>query len=180
MGTRGTVSFVADNDLKTIFNQWDSYPSGLGLDVLHFIRMSKRYTRKLPKQISDLKNVPEYQVDKVSTEGWEAQLDDGHYIDSTNFPIYDSLFCEWSYVIDADTRTFEVYKGFQDEPHNDGRFAKIFNLQSAKVERSGRKIWYPVRLIQSWSFDDLPSDKEFLAWDEKRARIEDEKYATNT
>lgn len=38
--------------------------------------------------------------------------------------VNDSLFNEGTYVIDLDAQVFEVYDGFQTEPHTAGRFAK--------------------------------------------------------
>lgn len=38
MGTRGTWGFVADGDEKLTYNHFDSYPDGLGVDVLDALR----------------------------------------------------------------------------------------------------------------------------------------------
>lgn len=38
MGTRGFVTFVIDGDEKTAYNHRDSYPDGLGLSVLRWLR----------------------------------------------------------------------------------------------------------------------------------------------
>lgn len=38
MGTRGAVGFRANKQDKITYNHFDSYPSGLGQDVLSFIR----------------------------------------------------------------------------------------------------------------------------------------------
>jgi hypothetical protein len=38
MGTRGFITFVADGTEKTTYNHFDSYPDGLGKDVLHYLR----------------------------------------------------------------------------------------------------------------------------------------------
>lgn len=38
MGTRGVMGFVIDGAEKITYNHWDSYPEGLGLDVLQWVR----------------------------------------------------------------------------------------------------------------------------------------------
>lgn len=38
MGTRGFITFVVDGEEKTSYQQFDSYPDGVGLTVLRFLR----------------------------------------------------------------------------------------------------------------------------------------------
>jgi hypothetical protein len=83
----------------------------------------------------------------------------------------DSLFCEWAYVIDFDIGTFEVFKGFNQEPvPADSRFASIpFDADGAS--RIGT-TYYQVTLAHSWKLSDLPSQEDFL--DAFRVREEDD------
>lgn len=37
MGTRGLLGFIINGVRRGSYNHWDSYPSGLGLDVVRFI-----------------------------------------------------------------------------------------------------------------------------------------------
>lgn len=53
----------------------------------------------------------------------------------------DSLFCEFAYVLDLDRDVLEFYRGFQTEPHSNGRFA---DMEFEKGYRSMQ--YYPVRL----------------------------------
>jgi hypothetical protein len=64
----------------------------------------------------------------------------------------DSLYCEWGYLIDLDTSTFEVYRGFQRVPHAAGRFAD---------RPPARDEYHPVALLASWPLADLPSWSDF-------------------
>ena len=34
MGTRGAFGFLVDGETKVTYNHWDSYPSGLGQDLV--------------------------------------------------------------------------------------------------------------------------------------------------
>ena len=178
MGTRGFIGFVVDKAEKITYNHFDSYPEGLGADVLKWARGGDPLNRladgvrKLEKVDEDAKPTPEQRAryalftDSGVSEGddWYAVLrntqgdpakilEAGVYADAGEFP-QNSLYCEWGYLVDLDTRTFEVYRGFQTEPHDKGRFA----------HRGGTTAGYfEVALIASWSLDALPEEDAFLA-----------------
>ena len=88
-------------------------------------------------------------------------MDIGPYLeDNINFAA-DSLCCEWAYVIDLDKRTFEVYEGFNQEPlTEDDRF--FFLEEKSNKEHRGEDQYHPVKLVKSWSLDELPTEEEFL------------------
>jgi len=179
MGTRGFVGFVVDGNEKIAYNHFDSYPGGLGTDVLGWLR--KTHLGGARRLAGELRVVGEndepteedverlagytnrnvggpserptwYQLLRETQGNPAAMLDAGVIEDASNFPA-DSLFAEWGYVVDFDAQTFEAYKGFQRSPHTGGRFAT----------RKGREGYYPVQLVVSWPLDDLPDDEAFLA-----------------
>lgn len=147
MGTRGLMGLVIDGEVKATYNHYDSYPSGLGEEILKLVRsggISKAAAVHLEVVDADAEATPE-QIAKYSkyadtgvssgelTEWYvllrhlqgdlEGYLEAGVMADGSAFAT-DSLFCEWGYLINLDDNTLEVYKGFNKigDPIK-GRFA---------------------------------------------------------
>ena len=175
MGTRGFVGFFVNGELKATYNHSDSYPDGLGLDVLRWLRKAHEAgSRRLAGNLravdsdskptaDDIERLTPYANTRVSTgqlDEWyvllrgtqgnpAAMLDAGVIEDAGDWPAQG----EYGYVVDFDGRQFEAYEGYQKEPHDKGRFAHLTH------PREGR---YPIALKASWSFDSLPTDDVFI------------------
>ena len=151
MGTRGAYGFHVNGKDKVTYNHFDSYPSGLGADVVRFIQETDdaeleriankivlvdeggRPTGRQVVQCSDAGTV-NLGVSEQSLEDWYCLLrnaqgdlnvykgDLPYMIDSASF-LSDSLFCEWAYIINLDTEELEVYEGFNKRPDAPGRYA---------------------------------------------------------
>jgi hypothetical protein len=186
MGTHGFITFVANGEEKTAYNHFDSYPDGLGLDVLEWLLIARDSVSALREQVKalrvvdpesrptaeDVERLKKYANQNVSTRALDewyvllratqgdphAMLDAGVIEDASGFPA-DSLFAEWGYVVDLDTEVFEVYRGFQTQPHSKGRFA---NRGEGTRSALGTE-YFPVAKIRSWAFHELPTAEEFTA-----------------
>jgi hypothetical protein len=183
MGTRGTWGFVLDGREKLTYNHFDSYPDGLGATLLNWLRdqgLEQLCARVRALELVDesAKPTPEQQerlvamgthnpqVSSGQTEEWysllrncqgdpELTLKSGFMIEGADFAL-DSLFCEWAYVIDLDNQKFEVYRGFQTAPHEDGRFATRVDPARAATTASLGETYYPVRKLVDFSLANLP------------------------
>lgn len=72
----------------------------------------------------------------------------------------DSLFCEWLYVLDLDKGTFEIYKGFNNDPlEATERFAF---LSDKKTTGHDGTPYYPVRLLKSYKLNRLPKPENLV------------------
>ena len=150
MGTRGAIGFRINETDKVTYNHWDSYPTGMGVNVAEAIR--KFNDEKLAGAAARIVLVEEdstptaeqmeryraFHNGNVSTgkpTEWYALLRevqgelvpfvDGtidHMINHHGF-LGDSLFCEWAYVLNCDTHTLEIYRGFNKNPDAAGRYA---------------------------------------------------------
>lgn len=81
----------------------------------------------------------------------------------------DSLYCEWAYVVDFDTNTFEVYKGFNEAPL--GENERFFSLP--KSDTAAGK-YFPVRFVKSFKLGRLPAPEAFVKAITKLTRRDDD------
>lgn len=172
MGTRGAITFVSNGVEKATYNHWDSYPSGLGADVLNWLRSNDWDLSTVRTQVDALLMVDDqaeptaeererfaqYANSNVSTgKDWYALLREtqgnpaaileaGAAGDASGFPL-DSLFCEWAYVVDLDREVFEVYEGFQKSGPSKGRWSSVTSPDSGG--------YWPVSLVKSWPIAEL-------------------------
>ena len=179
MGTRGAWGFVSNGTEYLTYNHYDSYPEALGTDILCFMRGQTGDLDGLRNRVEALQSVDaqaepsedervklaDFADTGVSTgKDWysllretqgnpELTLAAGYMPEGGgDFARNNSLFCEWAYVVDLDAGFFEVYKGFQTEPHTEGRFA----------DGEPRKGYYPCKMIAAYSIHELPTDEQFL------------------
>jgi hypothetical protein len=132
-------------------------------------------------------NLVNLQVSEQSEDDWycllrNAQgklltlLNVGLFLDAGGF-ILNSLHCEWGYILNLDSEELEVYKGFQSQPHQKGRYAAITTvveeyqkrnaeLKTKYPDRAGysdddrhhlRMVYYPCALIASIPIREIPN-----------------------
>lgn len=186
MGTRSLIGFTHNGVTKASYNQYDGYPSYMGVQMLTFAdTLAERYGNDKVSIINGLGadvdklivvkeydsptdaervKLAEFSDDGVSTGAdWystlrncqgdpDAILRSGYILDSFNFG-YDSLFCEWAYIIDLDTFTLDIYQGFRKTPTGlDGLWDDV---KANGIDYIG------VQKIASFSLDNLP-DMELM------------------
>jgi len=175
MGTRNLTCVIKGGEfLVAQYGQWDGYPSGSGIDILTWlsdssadfdrlgaaaekaIRVEGNKEDGLVIPVADFDKYPSFTRDMGSTVL--------EYLVSTDQPIvkldkefaYDSLMCEWVYVVDLDSMNFDVYEGFNTTPLDE---CELFYTDGDE----GREGYYPVRLVKSYPLNFLPDKDEFLA-----------------
>lgn len=179
MGTRGLIGFRFDGKDKLTYNHYDSYPSGVGVDILEEIRKTNLGILKsifggielvdedikpTREQIEEYKYFSDERVSSKSLDEWYVLLRSTqgtlqpyiegklkHMIESSPF-IYDSLFCEWCYIVNLDTEKFEVWTGFQERGKKDNRYGD-------KPNEGG---YYPCRLVKEYDLKNLPTKEQFI------------------
>ena len=131
MGTRGLYGVVVNGEVKASYNHFDSYPSGLGANIVKFVQGIEDVSDTF-EQAQNLTLVNEDDTAPSGTD-WYSELRDiqgdlaenlriGFMTNGVSFG-QDSLFCEWGYLVNLDDETVEVYRGFQKEPHTEGRWS---------------------------------------------------------
>ena len=127
MGTRGTIAVKADNKTIRVYNHYDSYPTGLGADVIKFIQNAPA---NLAEQIAAAQIVDESAEapadalaalkvagvwqDVSSGTDWYAALrnaqgDFARYLELGYVPAWEHGDSEeWGYLADFDTETLII------------------------------------------------------------------------
>lgn len=153
MGTRGLYGLRKNGIDKTSYNHFDSYPNGLGRDILGFIKnhsakeMNTFYDRiimvneQTEPTTQEIENCITNQsvnldVSSRSFNDWYCLLRNlqgdlnalyeckaAYMTDGHEF-IKDSLFCEYAYIINLDTNKLEFYEGFQARPQKGNRYGE--------------------------------------------------------
>jgi hypothetical protein len=191
MGTR-SLTIVKKNNKTVIakYAQFDGYPSGLGnslISAIKFIGIERikkivdcvrvadqediDYINSFNKIVPNKGKYGDDEVEWKLKFPWVSRECDGadllYFLDDTcdtgntlalifkeDFAA-DSLFCEWCYVIDLDKGSFEVFRGFNKTPLTE---EDRFYYLSDKIKND----YYPVKILTSYSLNDLPDDISFL------------------
>lgn len=170
MGTRAAFGFHVDGKDKLSYNQYDGYPTGLGIKVFKdCIILKQMGWDKLADKVRGIRMVNPEKKPTLNDVGSFSQYSDptvnggnGYYsllrelqgelaeivkagimTQDNNF-IKDSLFCEWAYILNIDTKKLEIYAGFQQKKHNKGRYGKC---------RKTRDNYYACALIHEIDLD---------------------------
>lgn len=171
MGTRGFVGLVNNGVEKITYNHFDSYPSGVGTDLLAELVPYRDDLTELRELASELTLVSEdtaptdeeraryaaFADTSVSTgEDWYSLLRENQgsivkplkagVMTDGGWMVTDAPYSEWGYLVDLDTGTFEVYQG-----HFDGAAAGRWAGQDKALN-----------LVAVFNLHDLPEDTEFL------------------
>lgn len=174
MGTHETYGYRLNNIDYLTYNHADSYPSGLGQDIVDDLKgfftnggtTDEIRTMLLNMRVVDRKMGPskadrslyhEYWDNVSSGEDWYSLLRkmQGHIIqhltvgimiNNTNFMTTGGILCKWGYIIDLDTECLEIYRGYKRDPHPFAQYGHGDFVVGT----------YGCALIAEWPLQDLP------------------------
>lgn len=197
MGTRGAWGFVRDGKFKVTYNHFDSYPEGLGVKVLNFLRtttlkelhkiydkiilvcdfgdasLNNNIVSSIPtkEQINECCNYLNKKVGlraKESIITWyqllrESQFKPEEYKTNLRYMrdgedfLWDSVFCEFGYIIDLDKLKFNIHS--------------CYGKNETKEKEENKHNIIP--LVARYDLKRLPDEKVFLL-DLKKKEEEEE------
>lgn len=182
MGTRGLYGFRKNGVDKAAYNQYDSYPSGLGETVVEFCKlhgieemntifdkivMVNNNIAPTERQIEECINngYADFGVSSQSKADWYcllrncqgdleclAKAKNNAYMEDSIEFIKDSLFCEYAYIINLDDEVLEFYEGFQETPQKGNRYG-------TEHDDSG---YYPCKLSLTFPLNEIDDVKKIV------------------
>jgi hypothetical protein len=182
MGTRGLMAFTHNGEVKAMYNHFDSYPTGLGTDMVNWILGRQGDFSEAIEQFERLAAIDEdvvpttdqklallrylnLNVATQTSDDWYSLLREtqgnpvetlkaGFFVDYFKFG-FDSLFCEWAYVVDLDNQVLDVYKGFANTSNGKGLWGSV---DKPSTPYEGADEYFGVQLLTSYAFADLTKE----------------------
>ena len=148
MGTRHLIMVIYKNEVQLAeYGQYDGYLSGVGTDIIKFLSTFDKEVFLSNLEKNNLKNNDNGNDDPKSAFHALELTQAGvkfNLVDSTEFG-YNSLFCEYGYILNMDLDILEVYKGFNrgrlpvgerfySEQSQDGGYFGIANYKNYRFE----------------------------------------------
>ena len=179
MSTRGIYGFHKNGEDKLTYNHFDSYPEGLGKNITDCLlnlklKIKNKFIPTLNKVFDNIVMVEEKtSVPKnleINEFDWYTYLrsnqgdlnylidkyfnnEECYMINNKDF-IKDSLFCEFGYIINLDTKKFEIYKGGQEQPTSKHRY---YVDEPTTILKLGNNF-YNCELIKEYSLTKIPKE----------------------
>ena len=174
MSTRGSFILSKGNEYKELYIWSDAYPDYAGRDVLRMIKtvdLNRAFDNLIPCESGKKPNGE----DAVYLSLSRVEDAAGTYAEPQCFRtsdpmfIYDSISCEYGYLVDLDRNTFEFYMGREDKLQTGNRFGE----EKHKIPPTNVEC-YPCRLraVFSISFIKVTETADLVKLLEK---IRDEK-----
>lgn len=133
MSVRGAWGLRYKGQDKIKFNYWDSYPDRLGKDILEFlvkhkdnlgeletffkkIELLTKGSEKAKKYYKKFGDNTTQDIKDLYVKEYPQMVDDKDFLQ-------DSLYCEYGYIINLDTRKLELYIGFQKDKPPENRYS---------------------------------------------------------
>lgn len=181
------IAMVANGVTKTFYVDDQSEPDFLGWDMLALLKpvISGSGTEASTKaQVVALQALPGRQITQAEFDAWKvghptittiaqfytqlasiqgdvaAMLNFGIYQDYVTFtsdPGYQLL--DWGYLIDFDTRVFEVYRGAQVKAPTRGRLVGVARSPNINFKQS-----YPLQMTASFTFAQVAASALPVRW----------------
>ena len=176
MGTRGLYGFIKGGVEKVTYKHFDSDPPCLGTEVVDFIKQltdekleavfdnivlvkedavpsedELAYIKASGQSRDMLNGKTWYDVIRGSQGNFSlyAELAENNlriYMTDYSDYIRDSLYCEYAYYINLDSRQLEFWKGWQLKPSRGNRYGK---------EKYGDTDFYPCKMLKKYPFDEV-------------------------
>jgi len=178
--TAGAYGFASNTKIKLTYNHFDSFPEGLGREIVAFIRKVEedQAWTALRVMVDNLTMVDEnakmnedearkYFPRKKSFPKLPTWYEAIHnYQNGKILPAImsgevshmtdalnlpkNSMFCHFVYIIDLNNMTFDVYIGQQKKGDDNSYFGKDKNDEG----------YYPCKFVATWNLNAIPEDWE--------------------
>lgn len=157
MSTRGLIGFVHKGDVKAFYNHFDSYLSGQGQFIVNFCESVDNWNEFIQqyenvlwtdKQLTKLPNPPHgAEMLYAILEGQVVSLCND--IDFAS----DKLSCDYAYLLNLDSKQFEIYSNHLDSEIEDSDQNLPMNLIAAFPLTNIPENWQDIISLKNYRAD---------------------------